>query len=446
MVGRIAEKANQARDWRRQAKGSPTRISWRNSSMPKRIASQEAFRILVGRHGSRVLGICRHILNREHDAEDAFQATFLALARNGASIRDRCALASWLHEVAYRTALKTRARRSRRQTVERQIMVTNPPRDERDDQGDRASLSELRPDAARGSHGLARQVPDSCGPELPGRQDERRGCGDPQVAGRHGERATFAWPGAAPFPADAPRDRTVHGLSAARPVPDAGLRLDHVSEALIHRTLRRVVKSGLPRAAADSTGAVARPEVDSSGASAPPNADSSGGPISRKFSDGPSAPLFPRRDGLRSIIPNKTRCLKSRLAEDDSRPRELGRWSSAALVALAFGEPSSSADFVVRGLRREVPQSALGVLGPHALAESDSRASCPRGKRASLTRVLRVRPASLIRGWLKIAGRMGRSQQRTGRKPNHGAGPSGSLTAKYRSLDAPSPAPNRSRT
>jgi RNA polymerase sigma factor (sigma-70 family) len=109
------------------------------------VASQEAFRILVGRYGPMVLGICRQILNREHDAEDAFQATFLVLARNGASIRDRCALAGWLHEVAYRTALKTRARRNRRRTVERQVRVAKPPRDERDDQGDRASLAELRP-------------------------------------------------------------------------------------------------------------------------------------------------------------------------------------------------------------------------------------------------------------------------------------------------------------
>src|SRR5262249_12910240 len=108
-------------------------------------ASEDAFRVLVERHGPRVLGICRHVLDREHDAEDAFQATFLALARNGASIRDRCALAGWLHEVAYRTALEPRARSSRRQTVERQIMVLHPPRDEPDDQGKRASLAELRP-------------------------------------------------------------------------------------------------------------------------------------------------------------------------------------------------------------------------------------------------------------------------------------------------------------
>jgi RNA polymerase sigma factor (sigma-70 family) len=109
------------------------------------VASEDAFHMLVGRHGPRVLRICRHVLDREHDAEDAFQATFLALARNGASIRDRCALAGWLQEVAYRTALKTRARRSRRRMVERESMVMHAPRDEPDDQGERAALAELRP-------------------------------------------------------------------------------------------------------------------------------------------------------------------------------------------------------------------------------------------------------------------------------------------------------------
>jgi RNA polymerase sigma-70 factor (ECF subfamily) len=108
-------------------------------------AAEDAFRMLVGRHGPRVLRICRHILDREHDAEDAFQATFLALARDGGSIRDRCALAAWLHEVAYRTSLKTRARRSRRRTLERQVMEMTPPRDEPDRQHELASLDELRP-------------------------------------------------------------------------------------------------------------------------------------------------------------------------------------------------------------------------------------------------------------------------------------------------------------
>ena len=93
------------------------------------MASQDAFRVLVGRHGPRVLGICRHILDREHDAEDAFQATFLALARSGATIRDRCALGGWLQEVAYRTSLKTRMRQSRRRTMEKQVRAMAPAPD-----------------------------------------------------------------------------------------------------------------------------------------------------------------------------------------------------------------------------------------------------------------------------------------------------------------------------
>jgi gold/copper resistance efflux system membrane fusion protein len=80
------------------------------------VASRDeaAFELLVWRHRRLVLGVCRRVLRDLHDAEDAFQATFLALARKAGAIRRREALAAWLYRVAWRVALTARSGRKRR--------------------------------------------------------------------------------------------------------------------------------------------------------------------------------------------------------------------------------------------------------------------------------------------------------------------------------------------
>ena len=101
----------------------------------------DAFEALVRRHGPMVLGVCRRVVGHDADAEDAFQATFLVLARKAGTLIRRDLLGNWLYGVAYRSALEARSRMLRQRSHE--LPVKDYPQLEQEAQAERNELSEL---------------------------------------------------------------------------------------------------------------------------------------------------------------------------------------------------------------------------------------------------------------------------------------------------------------
>jgi RNA polymerase sigma factor (sigma-70 family) len=102
------------------SEGSSTGFS--DSQLLNRFAKgrdEAAFTAILARHGPMVLAVCRGILRDPSDAEDAFQATFLVLAKRAGSAWVEGQLGGWLHKVAYRIAVRARADAARRRDHER---------------------------------------------------------------------------------------------------------------------------------------------------------------------------------------------------------------------------------------------------------------------------------------------------------------------------------------
>lgn len=101
------------------ARGDAAHVS--DDQLLERFVSQRdeaAFELLVWRHGKMVLGVCRRLLHDTHAAEDAFQASFLMLARRASAIHKRSSVGGWLYKVAYRVALQARAQTLKRTSRE----------------------------------------------------------------------------------------------------------------------------------------------------------------------------------------------------------------------------------------------------------------------------------------------------------------------------------------
>ena len=149
---------------------------------------EAAFTALIERHGPMVQRVCGEVLGDYHDAQDAFQATFLVLARRAASIRRRDSLASWLYGVALRVSACARSASARRRIHERKLGRTASGADQQREEEPRR----LRAALARGARPASRAVSRAGRSLLPGRPDLRRG--GPALAAARWERSRAGWP------------------------------------------------------------------------------------------------------------------------------------------------------------------------------------------------------------------------------------------------------------
>jgi RNA polymerase sigma factor (sigma-70 family) len=114
----------------RELYGRGTLIGFTDGQLLARFAELNdgpAFELLVARHGSMVVATCRAVLEHEHDVEDAFQATFLVLARKASSVRAADTLGAWLHRVAYRIAIHTKNDAMKRKRLESELAAMRIP-------------------------------------------------------------------------------------------------------------------------------------------------------------------------------------------------------------------------------------------------------------------------------------------------------------------------------
>ena len=126
----------------RRAVGHPTDGATDASLLERFVVAHDeaAFELLLWRHGPMVLSACRRMLRCDHDAEDAFQAAFLLLARKAGAIRRREAVAGWLYQTACRIALRARQTTRKREVSMPQGMESATPDSETD-----AIWRDLRP-------------------------------------------------------------------------------------------------------------------------------------------------------------------------------------------------------------------------------------------------------------------------------------------------------------